>query len=183
MKADDWMLTLTTAGAQGPQIRKPLRMIILAVLLVAVGAPRSLADTFTPTFLCPSPDDCFSVPTAPNVTFPGPITMEVTWADTLFDFTLPFPEPAERYGWEGVTPGGPAQMGFASFTIFSGLYYSVVSPFVFQLDDHNDCLNCDVTQFGELVFIPAGAPSVPEPSSMVLLLTGIGLAVMRRLAT
>jgi hypothetical protein len=168
-------------------MRRPLWMI-LAILFVALGAPNSHADSFAPIFTCV---DCASTPTAPDVSFPAPITIDVTWENTLFVFSLPSAQPTDFYTWMGVTPPGPSQSGFASFTINDGMPgvplvpISVVAPFLFQLDDNNNCLNCDVEGSGRLQFAPAVAPSVPEPSSVVLMLAGIGfllVAMPKRLA-
>jgi hypothetical protein len=156
-------------------MRRPIWMI-LAVLFVAIGVPDSHADSFTPIFTC---IPCASTPTAPDVSFPPPLTIDVTWENTLFDFSLTSGQPTDFYTWQGFTPPGFSQSGFASFTIIANGTPSVIdAPFLFQLDDNNNCLNCKLIDSGSLRFDPALAPSVPEPSSVVLMLAGIGFLLM-----
>jgi hypothetical protein len=150
--------------------------MIVAVLFVAIGVSDSQADSLTPIFTC-SP--CASTPTAPDVSLPPPLTIEVTWENTLFDFSLASGQPGDLYAWQGFTPPGFSQSGFASFTIIANGTPSVIdAPFLFQLDDNNDCLNCNVIDSGSLRFEPTLATSVPEPSSVVLILAGIGFLLM-----
>ena len=162
-------------------MRRPLRMI-LAVLFAALGVPSSHADSFTPIFTCFTA--CAATPTAPDVSFPAPLVMDVTWENMVFDFSLPSSsQPTGISGWELVTPAAFSQSGSASFTISpGGTFITVVVPFLFQLDDNNNCLNCHIIEDGTLQFAPAEASSVPEPSSIVLMLAGIGflLMVMRK---
>jgi hypothetical protein len=158
-------------------MRRPL-WTILAVLLVAIGIPSSHADSFTPIFTCGL---CTSaIPTAPSVSFPAPLAINITWENTLFEFSLTSGEPADIYGWAGVTPVAFSQSGFASFTLLGSPSgpITVVAPYLFQLDDNNNCLNCNVLDNGNLRFAPDEAPSVPEPSSVVLMLAGIGFLLM-----
>jgi phospholipase/lecithinase/hemolysin len=159
------------------EMRRPLRMI-LAVLFMALGVPSSHADSFTPIFTCFTA--CAATPTAPDVSFPAPLVMDVTWENMVFDFSLPSSsQPTGISGWELVTPAAFSQSGSASFTISpGGTFITVVVPFLFQLDDNNNCLNCHIIEDGTLQFAPAGASSVPEPSSVVLMLAGIGFLLM-----
>jgi hypothetical protein len=153
--------------------------MILAVLFVAIGAPNSHADSFTPVFTC---DLCTSaLPTAPDVSFPAPLTIEITWENTLFDVSLPSSAQPTRSVWSGSTPVAFSQFGTASFTFrYDSFSDEIVvnAPFLFQLDSNNNCLNCDVMDFGNVQFAPDAAPSVPEPSSVVLMLAGIGFLLV-----
>ena len=76
-------------------------------------------------------------------------------------------------------PAPPSQSGFATLPIFTvGTHSAVVAPFVFQLDGNNNCLNCDVIDDGSLQSAPVVTPSMPEPSSVVLMLAGLGFLVV-----
>jgi hypothetical protein len=159
--------------------------VVLTVLFVAIGVPNSHADSFTPIFTCGL---CVStLPTAPDVSFPAPVTIDITWENTLFVFSLPSAQLTDFITWMGVTPPGPSQSGFASFTINDGepgvilVPIAVVAPYLFELDGNNNCLNCNIIDIGRLQFAPAespSAPSVPEPSSVVLILAGIGFLLV-----
>ncbi len=148
-------------------MRRALWMI-LAVLFVAIGAPSSHADSYTPVFTCSL---CTSaLPTAPDVSFGPSSTIDITWENTLFVFSLEAFDPGIVVTWDGRTPF-LAQSGTAGF----GLFLFVDSaPFVYQLDSDGNCLNCDVFDRGTMSFAPDDAPSTPEPSSIVLMLAGIG---------
>jgi hypothetical protein len=152
---------------------------ILAVLFVAIGVPSSHADSYTPVFTC---GPCTSaLPTAPDVSFAAPSTIDITWENTLFVFSLTSFDPEIVVTWEGSTPF-LAQSGTASFTLF---LFNDDSPFVYQVDSGGNCLNCNVHDSGTLSFASADAPSTPEPSSVVLMLGAIGfllLVMPKRLA-
>ena len=141
-------------------MRKSL-WIMLAVLVVAV-APVAHADSFSVTFtsfgLNPVPP-----PTAMDVTFPSP-TLDITWQGSAFTFTFPANFlPGDQYGWSST------QMGF--FTAFMTIDDStqsqkINSNSVFMLPGF-------VFDDGSLTFTPTTA--APEPSSIALMLLGVGL--------
>src|SRR5271163_3246011 len=72
------------------KMRKFLWIILALFMFAAIVAPSVRADTVT--FTCTGESGggpCLvAVPTAPDVTFPGP-TLDITWAGQTFDITLP----------------------------------------------------------------------------------------------
>jgi hypothetical protein len=67
-------------------MRKSLRSIPVLLLIGALGAPYAHADEYTATFTCSSaPCD---TPTAPDVSFPSPTSINVTWDGVPFALTL-----------------------------------------------------------------------------------------------
>lgn len=169
---------------RGDHMRRALW--ILAVLFMATIAPSSHADSYTSIFTCTL---CTTAsPTAPDVSFPAPITLDITWENTLFDFSLPSVESTDVFTWFSLTPSGVSQFATLAFQLVDSsapdpqtpiLAYG---PFVFEVDGDGNCLNCSVRDFGELRFVPNDAPTTPEPSSAVLMLSAIGflLVVMWR---
>jgi hypothetical protein len=131
-------------------MRKSL-WIMLAVLLVAIGAPNAYADSETPTFTCRG--TCVGgTPTAPDVSFPAPV-FDVTWNDVLFSYTLPSSDlPTDSYTWFGDT----------------GLHatFSVTNQFLFN-----------PVQIVSPAFTPT---ATPEPSTIALMLLGVGLVFVMR---
>ncbi len=154
-------------------MRKLLWIIlaVLAVLFVAIGAPNAHADTFPATFTCTG--TCVSVPTAPDVSFPSPTTLTENWNTFTFAVgLLSGSAPSDAYIWQNQLAPVPTIPGTlsVSFLIFdttrgstSGAGFFVASALSPQLDS------------GVLSF------AVPEPSSVALMLAGIGfLRVMRK---
>ena len=155
-------------------MRKTL-WIILAVLIVAIGAPSAHADSiYVGTFTCDSP--CASVPTSPEVTFPsapGPTApFSVTWDSIVFsNFQLPSGDlPTDTYTWGATT----------SFVGYGGPIFLI-----------NDASNSsDIVVYssgglgdfadggGTLSFAPLTA--TPEPSSVALILAGVGFLLVTR---
>ena len=145
-------------------MRKSL-WIMLAVMVVAVGAPNAHADSFSVTFTGTP------TPTASDVTFPSP-TLDIMWQGFTFLLTLPSSSlPTDSYSWGSCRSCGPT--GGAVINIFDAntnintFSTEAAVPTTFLLDA------------GPLTFTPVAAP---EPSSVALMLLGVGLVfVMRKL--
>jgi len=146
------------------KMRKSL-WIILAVLLVTIAAPNAHADSFSVTF---TSQFGHPPPTAMDVTFPSP-TLDITWQGIAF--TVAFPSsflPGDSYGWGTQASGTNVTMFIEDFTV--GL------PFIFS-----DIVSVPagfVHDAGNLTFTPTVA--APEPSSIALMLLGIGLVLVMR---
>jgi len=145
--------------------------IILTALLVAIGTPSAHADSYTADFTCTT---CEFLPSAPDVTFPpsSPTVVE-TWDGITLDITLLAGDsPTDSYTWTDSFGLSAAFVGGeVSFTIddlTTGDVESVTeSYFATPLIDT-----------GDLSFAPV---ATPEPSSVVLMLLGLGmLFVMRK---
>jgi hypothetical protein len=146
-------------------MRKSL-WIMLAVLLVAVGAPNAHADSFSVTFTSFGPP-----PTAMDVTFPSP-TLDITWQGTAFTFAFPSSFlPGDQYFWTST-----AAFTGAGITVFM------------TIDDNTQSaeINSNIVlvppgfaiDAGSLTFTPTTA--APEPSSVGLMLLGLGLVFVMR---
>jgi hypothetical protein len=154
-------------------MRKSL-WIILAVLLISIGASNVKADSYTVTFQCTG--TCDSIPIATNnpVSFPFP-TIDVKWEG--IDFVLTFYNPIQvshTYVWMGNLndyqpfPGNPTYPVDLVFSIgdpttgFGAL--SIVNT-VFE-----GPLRGEVADTGTVVFTPT-----PEPGSAAVMLIGVAL--------
>jgi PEP-CTERM motif len=139
-------------------MRKSL-WIMLAVLLVAIGAPSAHADSYTPIFTTTGCSGTCALPTALDVTFPSPATIDVTYVG-FFTETVSIPGgPGDTYGW------------------IANVERAV---FDFELSD-GSLPTCNggiaQTSCGTLTF---AAVSAPEPSSVALMLLGVGLVFVMR---
>jgi hypothetical protein len=148
-------------------MRKSL-WIILTVLLVAIGATNAHADTLNiPTFTC-TPGPCGSTPTAPNVSFPGPpVTIDVTYDLVLFSIVLPDPGgldlPGNKYEWTAYESAGtPVDFGITDISTGDSASIGVMSK------------NPTLSDQGLLTF------AAPEPSTVVLMLIGVGFVFVMR---
>jgi hypothetical protein len=142
---------------------------LLAAALTMV-APCARADVGT--FTCTG-DNNFGVckeaiPTAPDVTFPGP-TLDISWAAQTFDITLPGTWLASNsYSWLASND---------EFIIFDNSVSTASSVFA---SINTDTPAGGLSEFGALAF-SAGTgstppPTVPEPATLSLL--GLGLAAV-----
>ena len=155
-------------------MRKSL-WIILVVLVVAVGAPIAHADSFSVTFT--NTLTTVAAPTASDVTFPSP-TLDIMWQGLAFALTLPSSSlPTDTYSWllPGFSCSIPpntvcvAEIGIVdSTTGVSTDSNQVVVPATFGLGG------------GPLTFASVAAP---EPSSVALMLLGVGLVIAMRKRT
>jgi hypothetical protein len=151
-------------------MRKALWIIPVVLLFAARGAPSAHADEYTATFTCSSaPCD---TPTAPDVSFPSPTSINVTWDGVLFALTLVSPDMAtDAYTW------GACSVSCVNFPNESS----------FQINDLTDGSNAQLfgpdaptppPQAGQLPGYNAGSLSfsvvaAPEPSSLLLLGSGL----------
>ena len=152
-------------------MRKPL-WIILALLFAAIGAPNARADSFVPTFTCAG--TCVSVPTAPDVSFPTPTTIEFTWFTTMFSIALPTGDlPTDMYAWDVAAINTAPETSFEEiFTIFDDNTNQQGSVSCFG-DLAHPSVACEFGGgSGSLSFAPV---ATPEPSSVALMLAGIVL--------
>ena len=157
--------------------------IILAVLFVAVSAPKADADTFDATFtitnLNSSCATCEIIPSATGpVVFPAPTPISILLTEELFDEPLTGPVtrtlpalslPTTLYDWSFTDTSTTA-----AFTISIG-----GSPLL-TIDYSGLSLESQlagISESGTLSFAPVNAP---EPSSYALMLLGVGLVMVMR---
>lgn len=140
-------------------MRKSLWIIPVLLLFAAIGVPNAHADSVI--FTCSG--TCTFLPTAPDVSFPAPVTIDVTYDSTLFVIALATGDsPSNSYGWMAYESGG--------------------SPVDFEIDD---VTTGDVESVGVMSMSPTLAEEgqltfVPEPSSFALMLVGVGIVFAMR---
>jgi hypothetical protein len=134
--------------------------IILAVLLVAIGAPNAHADSFTPIFTTDGCSGTCALPTALDVTFPSPTTIDVTYLGASGTSFIASGLPGDTYGWTA-----DVERGSLDFFITDG----GTSTCNGGGPGHDSC--------GILTF---AAVTAAEPSSVALMLLGVGLMFVMR---
>jgi hypothetical protein len=141
--------------------------VILTLVLGAIAVPCAHADgvTFTcvPTVFVP----CVAAPTAPNVTFPTPTTLVITWDGQTFDITLPS-------GWLDTN----TFIWFASNDqfIITDTSLGLSPPAEATINTNSPDVN---DESGTLTFTQ-GTPAMPEPGTVALMLVGVGLVFVIR---
>jgi hypothetical protein len=159
-----------------PTLFKPISAVLCLVFALCFAAPNAHGDSFTPIFTCAG--TCLApLPTAPDMTFPAS-SITVTWDSNVF--TLPvstnpiLENPNDIYSWEG--DFGTVFPGNITFRINNlSIDLTVAGGF--------DCGSCTpaFTDMGVLTFTPV---ATPEPSSVALMLAGVGLVFgMRKRST
>ncbi len=143
---------------------------IMLALLVVIGAPAAHADSFAVTFT--GTVGVAPAPTALDVTFPSP-TLDITWQGVAFALTLPSSSlSTDSYIWNSsvfcpIPITCTAQIGIIDQTNFSFTSSSSPVPsFSFPIGA------------GNLTFTPV--TTAPEPSSVALMLLGVGLVFVMR---
>jgi hypothetical protein len=165
-----------------PRLIKTLGAVLCLVFALSFAAPNAHADGFTPLFTdfgCTGP--C-PLPTAPNVEFPSPTTMTVTF----FGFgevvvTIPSGDsPSHFYSWEWEVSGPPG-------SVFQSFLLRDVSTGGGTCQENGHAPGCmftcrgdpDQLGCGALTFEP-GTAATPEPGSLALMLSGVGLVFAMR---
>jgi len=143
---------------------KTLGAVLCLVCALCFAAPNAQGDSFTPVF---TTTGCFGtclLPTAPDVTFPSPTTIDVTFAGLSQVVAIPSGDaPGDTYSWSAYA-FPPAQ--FFSFTLLdvtNGVGFYGCGGSVG--DSNNSC--------GQLTFAPV-ATATPEPGSVALMRSGSG---------
>jgi PEP-CTERM motif-containing protein len=163
-----------------PSLFKTIGAVLCLVFALCFAAPNAYSDSETPTFTCAG--TCVSTPTAPAVTFPSP-TLDITWngfAPVLIGFPSEF-SPTDRYTWSVfvIQPNGPMFPFHVTIDICD---LAVVNGCGGNFIDSFTCPGCTLSGSGlngegELSFAPTAAP---EPSSLALMLAGVGLVFAMR---
>ena len=143
-------------------MRKSL-WIIPIVLVLAIGAPIAHADSFEPFFTTMGCVGVCALPTASDVVFPAPTTMDVTFDGVSAAVSIPYGDGStDNYVWFASVVG--SSLNF--------LLIDTVGPgFPDGCQGYTGC--------GTLGFAPVST-SMPEPSSVALMLLGVGLVLVMR---
>jgi hypothetical protein len=166
-------------------MRKSLWIVPVLLLSAAIGVPNAHADSFRPTFITLSClGACLPQPTAPDVSFPSPTTITVTWNGFIFLLPLPAPtSPTDSFGWSmewhNIDPSCLSSCaGEAIASLRDGIAPFSESVTLLNVSSPGP-LSSEVLDSGQLFFAPVVA--TPEPSSFALMFAGIWvLLVMRK---
>ena len=161
-----------------PSLFKAIGAVLCLAFALCFAAPNAHADSYTATFTCTG--TCVATPTAPTVLFPAP-TLVITW-NGLSAFVLGFPpefSPGDHYTWSVYVLQTP-NPEFPLHVTFDICDVAVVNGCGGAFIDSVTCPGCTVSAIGvgalngegELSFAPTAAP---EPSSLALMLSGVGL--------
>jgi hypothetical protein len=174
-----WQFFTQTLRGVVWRMRKSL-WVILTVLLVIIGAPNAHADSYSATFTCSG--ICTSTPSSTTATFTlsGSNSIGVfTWDTVSYSFGLPINWlPTDSYTWAGFSDTtATSGTTFLTFRI-----YDLTISNIFGVQTDSLCPSQQACLIGFDSGVLSFAPVVtPEPSSIALLLAGIGfLMVMRR---
>jgi hypothetical protein len=143
---------------------------IIALLLVVISAPSVRATSSTPTFTC----DVFcagGLPSAPDVSFPSPTNISVTWDNFTFMFTLEAPDaPGDPYIWDGFAVPDSASTYSYFFEIVDGTTGNPDGLFA----SGQTIVPAAIAPFdsGTLSF-SAGAGNSPEPATWLYAITAM----------
>jgi len=152
---------------------KTLGAVVGLVFALSFAAQNAHGDTFTPVF---NTTGCLGgpclLPTAPDVTFPSPTTMTVTLFGLSESVIIPsgFP-PGDTYTWIATRLTIKSTPPFLIFEYGDLTNGNASRPFT--CESSADC-SC-----GQLTFVPV-ATATPEPASLALILSGVGLAFAMR---
>ena len=154
---------------------KVLGAVLCLVFALSFAAPNAHADSFTPTFTCTQAGGCTFLPTAPDVSFPSPAIMLVSWDTFLFSFNFANTGAAPTDGFTWTATYDPSTLT-ATFDVTDPV--AVLKNQVQQLQSQTNQLT-GAGGRGALSFSAAATP-IPEPSSLVLMLSGVGLVFVMR---
>ena len=165
---------------------KKTRIWILALgLIPAIGVPSAWADSFTPTFTCTS---CADIPTAGNVSFPSPSILEMwdTPEANIQDFiTLASNDnPSDLYTWSN-SLAPDVQVGLGDYFLsITDVTNGDTETAIGTVGVGDPLFTSSVVDDGTLTFTPIKPTPTPEPSTIGLILAGIGslLVTLKRWA-
>ena len=149
-----------------PSLFKPIVAVLCLVFALCFTAPNAHADSYTATFTCNG--TCASLPTATDVSFPAPFTIDITaFGATTVIVSGSGDLPGDTYTWHACDGcNGSFSAGFADLTTgdVEGLNSATCSQFA-------------TCESGSLTF---AAVATPEPSSLALILSGVGMVFAMR---
>jgi hypothetical protein len=147
---------------------KTVGAVLCLIFALCFAAPNAHADSYTATFTCTG--TCVApLPTAPDVSFPtADLAVTVTWNSELFSLLISnSPKPNDFFIW--IADESPGNNSFEIEDDFSGkLSIQFLS-----------CPSCTAAfaDVGRVTFSPV---ATPEPGSLALILSGVGLLFAMR---
>jgi len=166
-------------------VKKLLCVVPALLLLAIIGAPNARGDSYTPVFTCTNCETPFgfpaAAPTAPDVSFPGPTTLNLSIVNNsnsesaTFAVTLPTGDgPDDTYTW--------FYEPFAADSVLP-------NETLIGITDTTNAQSLTDTFFGDpfhgfggsgtLTFTAVTA-ATPEPASILFMLFGAGLIFFMR---
>ena len=152
---------------------RTLGAVVGLVFALSFAAHIAHADTFTPAF---NTTGCLAgpcpLPTAPEVTFPSPTTMTVTLFGLSELVIIPsgFP-PGDTYTWVANRLTIKSTPPFLIFDYGDLTNGNASGPLTCESSADRSC--------GQFTFTPV-ATATPEPASLALILSGVGLVFAMR---
>lgn len=158
--------------------------ILVVGLIVAFGVSSAQADTFTPTFTCTG--SCASTPTAGDVSFPSP-SIDEKWDNGVANIGVILglaagDNPSDTYTWTNQLLPGVEGAGLAEFSILiTDVTTGDSESAVGTIGVGDPLFTTSLTDSGTLTFTSSGGTTpAPEPSTVGLLLAGIGILLATR---
>ena len=148
-----------------PSLFKTVGAVLCLVFALCFAAPNAHADSFTPIFTTTGCVGTCLLPTALDVTFPSPTTMTVTLDGLTTPVAIPSGDAVgDLYAWLAIAEKSRGLLLFSldDLTIIGGTSLSCGGGV-----DINGAVACGTLTFSGV--------STPEPSSLALMLSGVGL--------
>ena len=165
-------------------MRRSFWMLAVGVIL-AIGVSSAQADTFTPSFTCTG--ICAATPTAGDVSFPSPSITE-TWDNGVANIAVTLglaagDNPTDTYTWTNTLLPGVEGPGLADFSIsITDVTTGDSESTAGTVGIGDPLFTTSLTDSGTLTFSSSGGTTTPtpEPSTVGLLLAGIGTLLAAR---
>ena len=172
------------------QMKKSLCLVPVVMLFAVIGTPNARADSYTANFTTCSenvlPIPCAGFVAAPDVTFSDPTNIAITFvpgglASAVFNFTLPAADsPTDTYRWSVISCCTDfTATPYSDYFNLADLTTNMSSTTVVSSSFNGSPLFTLDYIRGTLTFSPAST-ATPEPSTVVLMLLGVGLILLMR---
>jgi hypothetical protein len=154
-----------------PSPFKTLGAVLCLVFALCFSAPNAYGDSFTPIFTTSTCSGICALPTAADVTFPSPTSINVTFAGLTQFVSIPAGDASgDIYTWNAAAIPAGGNLGFFLGDLTNGTGFNTFSC-------GGGTINGLVLSCGTLTFTPV---ATPEPSSLALMLSGVGLVFALR---
>jgi hypothetical protein len=156
-----------------PSLFKTVGAVLCLVFALCFAVPNASADSFTPIFTTFGCSGTCLLPTALDVTFPSPTTIDVTFDGLTESVAIPSGDlPGDTYSWSASATLGPHIS--LSFNLFDNANGDGVGS-CGGLQTSFGAFSC-----GNTLTFAGVSTATPEPSSLALMLSGVGLVFAMR---